>query len=131
MLRMFLLIFSTWRLTHLLKSEDGPYALMHMIRHLLGVRLISPFPPNVTVELGMKEELGINDYHQAIVNKNIEQYVVKSTSELARALECFWCTSMWTSLLLLALLFFIPPLGKIMIWWMTTSGVAILLEEKR
>jgi len=64
-----ILILATWRVTSLLSSEAGPYAVLDKLRHAAGVRYADDGTP-------------------------------QAGNELAKALICPWCLSVWVGLAL-------------------------------
>lgn len=58
-------ILATWRLTHLINNEDGPFSILARFRHWAGVRF------------------------------NAFYSTPYSNTELGKALICHWCLSVW------------------------------------
>lgn len=83
--RFVLCCLATWRLTHLLVSEDGPWDLVVRLRSRLG------------------------------------------DSEAGRAMDCFYCTSLWLAMPM-AFLAARSPWGWLLCW-LALSGAASLLEQ--
>lgn len=83
--RFVLCCLATWRLTHLLVAEDGPWDLVVRLRTRLG------------------------------------------NSEAGRAMDCFYCTSLW---LAIPMTFLVTqdPWGWLLCW-LALSGAASLLEQ--
>jgi len=76
---------ATWRLTHLLVSEDGPGNVVVRVRRRLG------------------------------------------DGALGRAMDCFWCLSIWIAIP--AALFVTRQPLELVPTWLALSGVACLLER--
>ena len=97
-----LFVFATFRLTHLLSSEEeGPFEILQKLRHIVGVRYDA------------KGER----YHK---------------NELAKGLLCFWCCSVWVGgllavpyIILSNVSFWLWPVCALAL-----SGAAIFIYEK-
>lgn len=54
---------------------------------------------------------------------------VRLRDAIGGPLHCFWCTSVWVSLV--ASLFFVTTWREWFIWWWAAAGLSVLIDEIR
>lgn len=88
---------AAWRFAYLLVNERGPLAIGDMVRLLAGVRV-------ETVE-----RAGYN-------NTTYQTTECASDNEVGKMLCCIYCTSFWTS-------------GMVLCWWCIGTGITLSFAE--
>jgi hypothetical protein len=99
-------IFSVVRLTNLLYEEDGPYNIFEHIRQFAGLFI---YQTDVEIVRYVDEENGKYNF-------------------FGNLLKCFWCTSLYTGLIVYILNLF--KLGKAFNTILALSAIAIIIKEK-
>jgi hypothetical protein len=116
-----LVAISTWRLTSLIVQEDGPYFIFLRLRMLVGIVYLNGSTP-----MGKKETIEI---HRHVGN----MFPAKPTNELARAMSCIWCASVWVGLVLATLNLTLTgdalAVFQIFIFSLAASGLAVKLND--
>lgn len=100
LIRIFLLILATWRISNLFVWERGPYDIFGKFRNLLQITTIT------TLE------------------GNQENY---SENEIGKLFSCLWCLSPYVALTLFLISHF--EVGKIIVEIFALSGGAILVSK--
>ena len=98
-------IFAVFRLTLLFVEEQGPFNIFEKIREYFGLYIIST---DQGVEKVVEEPNGYNFF--------------------GNLLSCFWCTSLYISIIVLILDKF--KIGKVILQWLSYSGIAIVIYNK-
>lgn len=99
-------IFSVFRLTNLLYEEEGPYNIFGHIREIAGLFI---YQTDTELVRYVNEENGKYNF-------------------FGNLLKCFWCTSLYTSLIVYLLNTF--KLGKIVNTILALSAISIIIKEK-
>lgn len=96
----FLIIgFSTWRLSSLLVAEEGPFHLFTKIRIYSGMRYwrkIKTMSSENGTPIVQTQVLTLKETLQEIDNLN--KFSMLPSNEIAKALSCIYCTSMWVGI---------------------------------
>lgn len=100
-----ILALAAWRLAYMLVSEVGPFSVFARLRYRIGVRSVPVTQPDGRMAVGK---------------------VASNTA--AELFLCIWCMSVWTALLLLALVLLSPALWFIPVVLALSAG-AILVQE--
>lgn len=105
MFNLILLVFATWRITSLIKDEDGPYEIFYKFR----------------------ESIGLTEAYE-----NNQRILISNGSLLADIVQCFWCLSIWTGygIALLAVMFGLINANEFVFYGLALSAISILIEEK-
>jgi hypothetical protein len=94
------LALSTWRISHLLASEEGPAAILSTLRYGLGVRY-NPKPP----------------------------YEAQGKNVLSKMIICVWCNSVYVGLSWSLLYMIYNPLWLVALPFALSAG-AIIINER-
>lgn len=108
---LFVLCLATGRLSYMILYEDGPFDVFRSIRHFFHTQ---EFGPNGDYELLRTEEVN------GVLSGDMSQNIV------GRALDCYYCTSVW-----IAALCYVTLLvgADFLLWVLSASAIAIVWEE--
>lgn len=103
-----ILALAGWTFASLLVSEDGPYAMFHRLREWAGVKLSVHLDPatewGTILAIAERKELSPDEngaYSLPVrYGHNPDSTLL---TEVAWALTCVWCTSMWVMIVLFVL----------------------------
>jgi len=106
MFNLILLAIATWRLSSLIRDEDGPYDIFDRFRNYAGIT----------------EVWDIDGERELLSNGTL----------LADIIKCFWCLSVWVAgvTCLLAVVLRLITLQEFIFFTLATSAIAIYIEKK-
>ena len=105
-----ILALATWRISSLIKDEDGPYEMFSRFR----------------------TSIGLLEHYQFDSNGEQERILLSNGSFLADVVQCFWCLSIWIGygIAFLAALCHLISWQEFIFVGVALSAIAIIIEEK-
>lgn len=109
-INIFILALATWRISSLLKDEDGPYEIFSRFR----------------------QAIGLTEHYQINANGEQERVLLSNGSFFADVVQCFWCLSIWIgyAIAILAALCYLISWEQTLFVGVALSAIAIIIEEK-
>lgn len=113
-MELILLALATWRITSLLKDEEGPFDIFVKLRKYFGV---------IDTDEVVFDEYG---------NTTIEPLRIIDDTFIAKLFECHWCLSVWAAfgISVLAVLFSVIDSNYFLFYWLAISAGSIIIDER-